>query len=89
MGCRASRRRLVRVRRPTGEQCCPAQTDLRGRTQITIRGALREQQLLVYPDRSLCRISVGQTTLPKTAVGGLPRMSAGWSTWKHGVVVKS
>ncbi|HST13835.1 MAG TPA: TIM-barrel domain-containing protein [Gaiellaceae bacterium] len=65
-----------------------AQTDAHGRTQISIRGALREQQLLIYPDRPLCRISVGSATLTKAPVRGLPRVSAGWSTWRHAVVVK-
>jgi alpha-D-xyloside xylohydrolase len=65
-----------------------AQTDDRGRTQIAIRGALPEQQLLIYPDRALCRVTAGNTVLAKTPVGGLPRVSAGWSTWRRAVVVK-
>jgi len=65
-----------------------AQTDSSGRTRLAITRALPEQQLLVYPDRSVCRIDVGRTTLVRTSLAQLPEASTGWSTWRHAVVIK-
>jgi alpha-D-xyloside xylohydrolase len=60
------------------------------RITIDLSGAAPEQQILVFPERSICRVTAGGRNIPHTAAGALVSKSHGWLTEQRGqaVVIK-
>jgi alpha-D-xyloside xylohydrolase len=63
-------------------------TGKNGDTTISIRGALREEQLRVFPSRPTCGIRLAARALPRVPVAGLPAARSAWARWRGTLVIK-
>ena len=57
-------------------------------TTITIRNALREEQLRVFAPGSTCTVRLGTRRLPRVAATALPDERSAWAVWQRSVVIK-
>ena len=57
-------------------------------TSITIHRALPEQQLRIYSPSRICRVELGNRTLPVGPFSSLARRRGGWATYERTIVVK-
>ncbi|HET7130532.1 MAG TPA: TIM-barrel domain-containing protein [Gaiellaceae bacterium] len=57
-------------------------------TVITIHRALPQQQLRIYSPSRICRVELGNRSLPSSSMSALVRRRRAWATDKHSLVVK-
>jgi alpha-D-xyloside xylohydrolase len=55
---------------------------------LTIRNALREEQLRVFTPRPACAVRLGARSLPRVAIAALPAASSAWAVWRRTLVIK-
>jgi alpha-D-xyloside xylohydrolase len=68
-----------------------ATADPNGVVTITVTHALRQQQLVVFAPRAVCRVTSDAGVVPRASVDGLPGASSGWAldpSPPRGLVVK-
>ena len=65
-----------------------ARSETNGRVELTIAHALREEQILLYPPRPVCRIAVAGSAAPRVSIAQLPAVPTGWAVRRGAAILK-
>lgn len=66
-----------------------ATTGASGKTSVTVTHALSEQQLLVFPVRPACGVTLGGERLARMPLASLPQARSAWARRGRLIVIKS